>query len=105
MEIGKIDRINKKPLADAIVAPYWLVRSVQDKNIANMRTSTLTCTMTIVAGDEEAPHRVTLPIMQNIRALKGGDELVCFAEPFAPSSIMPAQKLAQPSRKRPEAAM
>ena len=28
MEIGKIDRINKKPLADAIVAPHWLVRCV-----------------------------------------------------------------------------
>ena len=76
MDIVRINRINKQPFGDAMVAPYWLVRSVQDKNMANMRKSTLTCTMTIVAGDEEAPHRVTLPIMQNIKALKGGDELV-----------------------------
>ena len=59
--------------------------------------------MTIVAGDEEAPHRVTFPTMQNIKAFKGGDELVVFAEPCVPSSITPAQKLAQPSRKRPAA--
>ena len=72
--------------------------------MANMRKSTMTCTMTIVAGDEEASHRVTLPILQNVKALKGGDELVLFAEPSAPSSIMPAQKLEQPVRKRPAAA-
>ena len=78
MDIGKINRINKKPLGDAMVAPYWLVRSVQDKNMANMRKSTLTCAMTIVAGDEEAPHRVTLPTLQNIKALKGGRRVGSF---------------------------
>ena len=93
MGIGKLDRNNKKPLGDALVASYWLVRCVQDK----------TCKMTIEAGDEEALHRVTLPILQNVKALKGGDELVLFAEPLAPPS-MPAQKLEQPLKKRPAAA-
>ena len=104
MGIGKLDRNNKKPLGDALVASYWLVRCVQDKNMANMRKATMTCTMTIVAGDEEASHRVTLPILQTVKALKGGDELVLLAEPSVPSSIMPAQKLEQPSRKLPAAA-
>ena len=75
---GKIDRNTKKPLGDAIVVPYWLVRSVQDKNIANLRISTLTCTMLVVAGGEEAPHRVSLPVMQNIKAVKGGRRVGCF---------------------------
>ena len=103
--IGNIDRNAKKPLGDAIVVPYWLARSVQDKNIANLRYSSLTCTLLVVAGGEEAPHRVSLPVMQNIKAVKGGDELAVFDEPCVPSSIMPAQKLDQPSRKRPAAAM
>ena len=102
MGIGKLDR-NNKTLGDALVASYWLVRCVQDKNMANMRKTTMTCKMTIEAGDEEALHRVTLPILQNVKALKGGDELVLFAEPLAPSS-MPAQKLEQPLKKRPAAA-
>ena len=76
--IGSIDRDAKKPLGDAIVVPYWLARSVQDKNIANMRYSSLTCTLLMVAGGEEAPHRVSLPIMTNTKAVKGGDELVVF---------------------------
>ena len=78
MEIGKIDRINQKPLADAMVAPCWRIGSVQDKNIANMRYSSLTCTLLMVAGAEEAPHRVSLPVMTNTKAVKGGDELVVF---------------------------
>ena len=103
MGIGKIDRSNKKPFGDQLVASYWLVRPVQDKNMPNMRKSTMTCTMTVEVWDEAAPHRVTLPILQNVKALKKGDELVRFHEP-APKSIMPAQKLEQPTMKRPAAA-
>ena len=101
--IGKIDRSNKKPLGDQLVASYCVVRPVQDKSMANMRKSTMTCTMTVEAGDEAAPHRVTLPILQNVKALKKGDELVLFHEPV-PKSITPAQKLEQPTMKRPAAA-
>ena len=103
MGIGKIDRSNKKPLGDHLVASYWLVRLVQDKNMANMRKSTMTCTMTVEVGDEAAPHRVTLPILHNVKALKKGDELLVFHEPV-PNSGMPAQKLERPTMKRPAAA-
>ena len=37
MSFGKIDRGLKKPLNDTIVAPYWLVRRVLDKSMANMQ--------------------------------------------------------------------
>ena len=104
MGIGNIDRSKEKPLGAQVVAPYWLVRLVLDKNMANMRKSTLQCTLTVEAGDEAAPHRVTLPILQNVKALKKGDELVLFSEPLLPKSIMPAQKLDQPTMKRPAAA-
>jgi hypothetical protein len=104
MGLCKLDRSNKKPLGDALVASYWLVRCVQDKNMATMRKATIMCSMTIVAGDQSASHRVTLPILQNIKALKEGDELVLFVEPLVPSSIMPVQKLEQVSKKRPAAA-
>ena len=105
MTIGKIDRAHKKPLKDAAVAPYWLVRRVLDKTMANMQKATMTCKLTTEAGDEEMSHRVSLPIFQNIKALKGGDELLLYVEPSLPSSIMPAQSLEQPCRKRPAAAI
>ena len=101
MGIGKIDRDSKEPLKDAPLAPYWLVRSVHDKTKANMGKATLTCTMTVEAGDEAVTHRVTLPIYQNIKALKGGEELVLFVEP---TDNVTAQTLAQPCKKRPAAA-
>ena len=97
--IGSIDRNAKKPLGDAIVVPYWLARAEQDKTIANMKYSSFTCTMLMAAGGEEAPHRVSLPIMTNTKAVKGGDELVVFAEPRT-SSIRPPQKLDQPPSKK-----
>ena len=88
MTIGKIDRAHKKPLKDAAVAPYWLVRRTLDKTLANMQKVTMTCKLTTEAGDEEMSHRVSLPIFQNIKALKGGDELLLYVEPSVPSSIM-----------------
>jgi hypothetical protein len=103
--LGIIPRDGTDPLKNSIVVPYWLARAEQDKTIANMKFSSLTCTLLVAAGGEEAPHRVSLPIMTNTKAVKGGDELVVFAEPRLPSSIMPAQKLDQPSKKRKAATM
>ena len=100
MGIGKLDRNKKKVLEKTIVAPYWLIRCVQDKNMANMRKATIACTMTTAAGDETANQRVTLPILQNIKALNEGDELVLFVEPLVPTAIMPVQKLEPGVRKR-----
>ena len=71
--------------------------------MANMRKATMTCTMTIAAGDEAASQRVTLPILQNVKAFEEGDELVLFVEPVVPKAIMPVQKL-EGVKRRPAAA-
>ena len=101
--LGIIPRDGTDPLTNSIVVPYWLARAEQDKTIANMKFSSLTCTLSVVAGGEEAPHRVSLPIMTNTKAVKGGDELVVFAEPRT-SSIRPPQKLDQPPSKKKKVA-
>ena len=100
--IGKPDRSKRKPLEKTLVAPYWLIRCVQDKNMANMRKATIACIMTTAAGDETTSQRVTLPILQNVKALEEGDELVLFVEPVVPKTI-PVQKL-EGVKRRPAAA-
>jgi len=50
MSFGKIDRGLKKPLNDTIVAPYWLVRRVLDKSMANMQNTTMACPLTTEPG-------------------------------------------------------
>ena len=104
MVLGKIDKAANKPAKDTIVAPYWLVRRVLDKSMANMRKTTMLCTMTTVAGDETATQPVTLPIMHNIKEVKSGEELLLYVEPVVPDKIEPAQSLAQVTMKRPAAA-
>ncbi len=37
MGISKFDRVHTKPLKDNMVVPYWLVRRVLDKSMANMQ--------------------------------------------------------------------
>ena len=80
MSTFKIEKQAKKPLGDTVVAPYWLVRRVQDKNMANMRKTTIQCTMKIEA-EEEAVQRVAVPVLQNTRAVKAGEELLLHVEP------------------------
>ena len=91
------------PLGDALAVPYWVVRCVHDTNIANMRQSSMACTLEVGAGGEAADQTVNLPIMHNVKALKAGDELVLFVEPSLPSS-MPVQTLEQVTKTRPVAA-
>ena len=98
-----IDRTAPKPFRDNIVVPYWSTRPVEDKGMSNMRKSTMACTVTIGAGDDAASHKVTLPIIQNVKALKKGEELLLFHD-RGPKSGMPAQRLEQPILKRPVAA-
>ena len=103
MSFGKIDRGLKKPLNDTIVAPYWLVRRVLDKSMANMQNTTMACPLTTEPGDKKAIQHVNVTIMQNIKALKEGDELLLYVEPSVPTTIMPAQTLGHVARKRPAA--
>ena len=61
------------------------------------------CTLTTEAGGEKVVRKVSLPIIHNIKDLKEGDELVLYAEPSIPITIMPAQSLELVSTKRPAA--
>ena len=100
MSTLKVERKSKKkPLGDQTVIAYWIVRRVQDKNMANMRKATMPCTMTIDAGGDAVTHKVSLPILQNTKPLKVGEELLLHEEPQPASAIAPAQTL-QPEKKR-----
>ena len=104
MTMSKFDRDHAKPLKDNMVVPYWLVRRVLDKSMANMQKTTMTCTLTTDAGGMKLEQKVSLPIIHNIKDLKEGEELILYDEPHVPTTIMPAQSLEVPSRKRPAAA-
>ena len=96
---GSVDRKSQQSLGAALVASYWLVRRVRHKDMANMRKATLECTIAIEAGKEAGLHRVTLPILQNVKPVKKGEELLLYREPTVPLSIVPAQTLAQSNKK------
>ena len=103
MLLGPIDKAASKPAKGTIVAPYWLVRRVQDKNMANMRKSTMVWAMTTVGEDKTASQQVTLPIMHNIKEVKDGEELLVYIEPVIPARIEPAQILPKACQKKPAA--
>ena len=68
---------SSKPFAKELIVPFWLVRSTGDKDRANMHRSTMKSTMAITAGKEETNEEpVLIPILQNLKPLKEGDELL-----------------------------
>ena len=96
---AKVNRDSLRPMGDMLFCPYWDLRSVplHEENLVNMKKSTLKCALNILAGTEEAVRRVTVPILQNAKALKKGDELLMLAERVdAPA----AQKLEASGNKR-----
>ena len=89
----KVDRKSKQqPLGDQVVVAYWIVRRVQDKSMANMRKAPMPCTMTTDSGGDAVAHRVSLPILQNTKPLKVGEELLLHEEPQPTSTIAPATR-------------
>jgi len=104
---------SNKPLSKDLIVPYWLVRPTTDKQTANMQIATMKSTVTIAAGDKESPEEaIMIPIMENFKALKAGDELLVYkgpthvaAEPLAPApKAVPASKpvaAPKPPAKRP----
>ena len=92
--------------ANELIVPFWMVRSTGDKDRANMQHSTLWCPTSIV------------PILQNTRPLKEGEELLIFngdfteqthsIEPQVPTTTQSAKKgtaasaptAAQPPKKK-----
>ena len=72
---------SSKPFAKELIVPYWFVRSTGDKERANMHYTTMKCTVAITAGKEEAnDEHVLIPILQNLKPLKEGDELLIYHE-------------------------
>ena len=99
----KKDDTSSKPFAKELLVPFWLVRSTGDKDRANMHHSTLKCTLPVQAGKEETGcDAVIIPILQNSKAVKEGDELLVFngdlvkpihsIEPSVPAPPQPLQK-------------
>ena len=114
----KKDDTSSKPFAKELLVPFWLVRFTADKDRVNMHHSTLKCALSISVGKEETGgDAVIIPILQNSKAVKEGDELLVFngdlvkpihsIEPSVPAPPQPLQKrkssvpkrLNQPKRK------
>ena len=81
-----LSRLHQAPTADPTTAfakelsvPFWMVRSTGDKDRANMQHSTLMCNVPIATGKEEDTcDPVLVPILQNTRPLKEGEELLTY---------------------------
>ena len=72
---------------------------VHDKSIENMRKATLSCTVTIDAGEEAVTHKVSIPILQNTKPLVAGEELLLHEDPQSATTAAPPQTL-PPAKKR-----
>ena len=74
------------PFGSVLIVPYWSVQYTSHAAHANMQHSTLKCTMSIAAGKEEtADDAVTIPILQNSKVVKEGEELFVSKERVAPA--------------------
>ena len=86
-----------QPFATELIVPFWLVRYTADKDLANMDRSTLKCTCSFTAGGEESKgDAVLIPILQNTKVVKEGDELLIYDSKLA----TPAVSLESPPQKR-----
>ena len=91
------------PLGKELIVPYWLVRSTGVKEQANMHYSTMKWTMSFSAGKEESfDEAVVVPILENSRVLKEGDELFVYKEP-ASLALAPLPEAAPSGSKRAKA--
>ena len=96
----KADKSSSKPFEKSILVPYWLVQYTDEQDRANMHRSTLKCTMSMTAGkDETSVDAVIIPILQNSKVVKPGDELLVFGDKLVKPAeyIEPAPKPDQPA--------
>ena len=83
------------------MSPYWLVGHTADKDLANMDRSTLKCTGSFTAGCEESQGDAALvPILQNTKVVKAGDELLLYDSKLGRPSLSIEPLSLQPKRKR-----
>ena len=89
--------------AKELIVPFWLVRSTSDKERANMHRSTVPYKASMATGKEESTcDPVQVPILQNTRPLKEGEELLTYSEVEVPKHSIEPQvpAIAQSPRKR-----
>ena len=93
-----------EPLANELIVPYWLVRTTNNSEKANMHLSTMKCTIATGASKEESTDEaITIPILQNSKLIHEGEELFIYDEgkPEKQETLAPAPKpAAAPSQKR-----
>ena len=65
--------------AKELIVPFWLVRPTGDKERANMHRSTVVYKTSMATGKEEGTcDPVLVPVLQNTRPLKEGEELLIY---------------------------
>jgi len=65
--------------AKELIVPFWLVKATGDKDRANMHRSTVVYKTSMATGKEEGTcDPVLVPILQNTRPLKEGEELLTY---------------------------
>ena len=99
----KQDNKSSMPFAGAFIISYWLVRRTDERKLANMQYTKASISMTMTANSEHSTSKATYPILQNIKALKPGDELLVYEEKMRekrPATIEPLPKPETKRRKR-----
>jgi hypothetical protein len=79
--------------ASILIVPYWFIRTTSDKSLANMET----CAIHV--------NSTSVPIMKNIAAIKGGEELMVYKQLVAAPSLKrcaaPSEATKAKPKKRP----
>ena len=105
---------SSKPFANELLVPFWLVRSTGDKDRANMQKTIVKSFLAVTLGKGQTNGEpVFIPILQNSKPVKKGDELLTYAgdlevptltiEPQVPASApkRPREEAAESAPKRP----
>ena len=94
---------SNKPFANELLVPFWLVRSTGDKDRANMHRSKMKSFLAVSLGKGQTNGEpVFIPILQNSKPVKRGDELLIYDEPTL--TIEPQVPASAPKRPQEEAA-
>ena len=84
-----------------VFVPHWHVIATRYMDRANMQFATLKCTMSVATGNETADGGVSIPILQNFKALKKNEELLVFEDACAERILSIKKEWRQIHRRRP----
>ena len=96
----KQDNKSSMPFPGAFIIPYWLVRRTEERKLANMQYTNSEISMTMTANSEDSISKAEIPIWQNNKAIKAGDELLVFEERMQEKRPATLEPLPQPSTKQ-----